>query len=269
MMQFADKIAVVTGGAAGMGGATTSLLARLGARVFVIDIDPRAAGQIKSNLAAEGHVIETINADVSRTDQLEDALMRIGETVPGIDVLLTVAGGSAPGLVESIDMVSWDRLYALNVRSTVRCCQWAVPLMRRRGGGSIVTMASISGLRGDPGWSAYNAAKASIINFSQSLAWEVGQDGIRVNTVCPGPIESPRMVATLSGDDEGESYRRATALGRMGRPEEVAAAIAFLAGPAASFITGAALVIDGGLTARTGQPTFFDSARQGTPSRAD
>ncbi len=126
--------------------------------------------------------------------------------------------------------------------------------MRRRGSGSIVNMASISGLRGDPGWAAYNSAKAGVIALTQSLAWEVGHYGIRVNAICPGPIASQRMVKALP---EGmlDAYNQACAIGRMGTPEEVAAAILFLASDDASFITGASLVADGGLTARTGQPT--------------
>jgi len=130
--------------------------------------------------------------------------------------------------------------------------------MRRQGSGSIVNMASISGLRGDPGWAAYNAAKAAIINLTQSLAWEEGRHGIRANAICPGPIASPRMVASLPGAGTVSSYDSACALGRIGQPQEAAAAILFLASEDASFVTGAALVVDGGLTARTGQPTEFD-----------
>jgi NAD(P)-dependent dehydrogenase (short-subunit alcohol dehydrogenase family) len=268
MNRFEGRIAIVTGGADGMGGACTDRLAREGARVFAVDIDGDQARRRVAALEAEGHSAHAVQADVSSGEELAAAFATILLQTGGIaDVLVTVAGGSAPGEVADLDLATWDRVYALNLRSTADSCRLAVPAMRRRGGGSIVTMASISGLRGDPGWGAYNAVKAAIINLTQSLAWEVGGDGIRVNAVCPGPIESPRMLATLQGD-EMEDYRRACALGRMGQPEEVAAAILFLASPEASFITGTALVIDGGLTARTGQPTAFDRSRAAAQSRA-
>ena len=115
-------------------------------------------------------------------------------------MLINIAGGSAGGLIADLDLAVWDRLYALNVRSTVIACRAVLPAMRRQGSGSIVNMASISGLRGDPGWAAYNAAKAAIINLTQSLAWEEGRHGIRANAICPG---THRLAA-----DGGEPARR-------------------------------------------------------------
>ncbi|SRR5579885_3461498 len=251
--RFAGRVAVVSGGADGMGAACTERLAREGARVFVLDLDGPKAERLAGRLGARA-----LQADVTQEAGLTSALKSVEAEAGRIDVLINIAGGSAPGLVAELDTAVWDRLYALNLRSTVVACRAVLPVMRRHGGGSIVNMASISGLRGDPGWAAYNAAKAAVINFTQSLAWEEGRHNIRVNAVCPGPIASARMLGGLKAGAMAASYDRATAIGRMGRPEEAAAAILFLASDEASFITGAALVVDGGLTARTGQPTEFD-----------
>jgi meso-butanediol dehydrogenase / (S,S)-butanediol dehydrogenase / diacetyl reductase len=256
--RFADKVAVVSGGADGMGAACVERLAGEGARVFALDIDGVKAERLAAKLSAAGCEAAALAADVMDEDGLTRALAAVAAAAGRIDVLINIAGGSAPGLICELETAVWDRLYALNVRSTVIACRAALPAMRRQRAGSIVNMASISGLRGDPGWGAYNAAKAAIINLTQSLAWEEGRHGIRANAVCPGPIASSRMMASLPGQGAVGTYDRATALGRIGQPSEAAAAILFLASDEASFVTGAALVVDGGLTARTGQPTAFD-----------
>ncbi len=233
--------------------------------MFALDVNPQALAALAEAVgplaAGPGEALTTIEVDVTQEASLTAAFARVAQASPGLDVLMAVAGGSQEGLISELDTSVWDRLFVLNVRSTAISCRLAVRRMAERGSGSIVTMASISGLRGDPGWAAYNSAKAAIINFTQSLAWEVGRLGIRANSVSPGPIASPRMIASLGNADTMTArYNRACAIGRMGRPEEVAAAMAFLASDEASFITGANLVIDGGLTARTGQPVSFDDA---------
>lgn len=256
--RFAGRTAIVSGGAGGMGAACVERLAAEGARVFALDIDGAKAEGLAARLRTEGFAVEALAADVMDEAELIKALTTAEVRAGQVDILINVAGGSAPGLIAELDMKTWDRLYALNVRSTVIACRTLLPSMRRRRRGSIVNMASISGLRGDPGWAAYNSAKAAIINLTQCLAWEEGLHGIRANAVCPGPIASPRMLEGLSGPTTASSYDRACAIGRMGRPEEAAAAILFLVSDDASFVTGATLVVDGGLTARTGQPTDFD-----------
>jgi len=257
-LRFVDQVAVVSGGADGMGAACVERLAAEGARVFALDIDGAKAERLAQKLSAASHAARALPADVMDEAALTRALATVEAEAGRIDVLINVAGGSAPGLIAELDLAVWDQLYALNLRSTVIACRTVLPAMRRQRSGSIVNMASISGLRGDPGWAAYNAAKAAVINLTQSLAWEEGRHGIRANAVCPGPIASPRMVASLPGQGAVSGYDRACALGRIGQPAEAAAAILFLASADASFVTGAALVVDGGLTARTGQPTAFD-----------
>jgi meso-butanediol dehydrogenase/(S,S)-butanediol dehydrogenase/diacetyl reductase len=258
MSRFAGQVAIVSGGADGMGAACVERLAGEGAQVFAIDIDGAKAGRLAARLSAAGQTVVALEADAMQESELTRAIAAAESRAGRIDVLINVAGGSAAGLIAELDTAVWDRLYALNVRSTVIACRSALPAMRRQRRGSIVNMASISGLRGDPGWAAYNSAKAAIINLTQCLAWEEGRNGIRANAVCPGPIASPRMLGTLSDRTGVTAYDQACAIGRIGRPEEAAAAILFLASEEASFVTGAALVVDGGLTARTGQPTAFD-----------
>jgi meso-butanediol dehydrogenase / (S,S)-butanediol dehydrogenase / diacetyl reductase len=261
--RFAGRTAIVSGGAGGMGAACVERLSLEGARVFALDIDGAKAEGLAGRLRAEGYPVEALAADVTDEVELTKALAMAEVRAGQVDILINIAGGSAPGLIAELDVKTWDRLYALNVRSTVIACRAVLPSMRRQKRGSIVNMASISGLRGDPGWAAYNSAKAAIINLTQCLAWEEGRRGIRANAVCPGPIASPRMVEGLCGPTTVQAYDRACAIGRIGRPEEAAAAILFLASDDASFVTGAALVVDGGLTARTGQPTDFDQTLGG------
>lgn len=261
MSRFQDRVAIVSGGADGMGAACVRQLAGEGAIVFALDVKADAARELAGGLSADGARVTAVEADVLDEGGLRAAIRSVLRSTGRVDVLINVAGGSAGGLIADIDLDVWDRLYRLNVRSTLVACQEVLPAMRRQRKGSIVTMASISGLRGDPGWAGYNAVKAGIISLTQSLAWEEGLNGIRVNAICPGPVASQRMLATLAPAAFGE-YDEACALGRMGRAEELAEAILFLASDQASFVTGAALVADGGLTARTGQPTEFDSVRR-------
>ncbi len=190
--RFAGKRALVTGGAGGMGAVVSRRLAREGAEVVAIDVDAGAGDRLVADLTAEGAAVSFIAADVTDIATLATAVA----AAEPLDVLVTVAGGSVPGRLADLDPAEWERLFRLNVTSTVAAIRAALPGMRGRGG-AIVTMASISGLSGDPGWGAYNAAKAALINLTQTLAWEEGRHGIRVNALAPGPIASPRMIASI------------------------------------------------------------------------
>ncbi|MCE2518846.1 MAG: SDR family oxidoreductase [Alphaproteobacteria bacterium] len=258
MNRFEDRVALVTGAANGIGRATMERLAGEGATVVAVDHEAGDLADAVGPLKDEGRNVTAVVADVMEESGIEAAFATLDDMPDGrLDASIHIAGNSMFGTIEDLASDDWERLWRLNVLSTVICCRLAVRRMKRVGGGAIVNMSSISGLAGDPGWGAYNAAKAAIWNLTQCLAWEVGRYNIRANAICPGPIGTPRMLGSLeAAPEQAAAYARSTPLGRIGTPEECAAAICFLASDDASFVNSTMLVCDGGLTGVTGQPRF-------------
>ncbi len=263
MSRFTGQNTLVIGGANGMGRACVRQLARERANVFIFDKDEAATSALIEELTAEGHCVASTAVDILDEIRFTAAFEAMAEACGGrLDTMVHIAGASRGGLLRDQTAEDWDWHYRVNLRSHVVSCKLASQLMVEQQSGSIVMMSSISGLRGDPGWAAYNATKAAIKSFTESLAWEVGRNGVRVNAVCPGPVATERMLGSIRQDGGMiDEYRRKTALGRLITPEEVMQAILFLASDAASAITGEALTVDCGLSARTGQPiqpSIFD-----------
>jgi meso-butanediol dehydrogenase/(S,S)-butanediol dehydrogenase/diacetyl reductase len=250
MERFAGRVAIVTGGASGIGAATAAALAREGAWVVVADVDRERGPEIAKEV---GGTFEWI--DVGDHGQVTRLVADTVRSAGRLDVLVTSAFATAIGAIESLGDAEWDRTIAVTLSAVFTGLRAAIPLMRGHGGGAIVNVASVSGLAGDRGLAAYNAAKAGVVNLTRAAALELARSGIRVNAVCPGLIDTPALRRGLVRMPEREpAVRGAVPIGRFGEPDEVARAIVFLASDDASYITGATLVVDGGLTACTGIP---------------
>ncbi|QCI69231.1 SDR family oxidoreductase [Phreatobacter stygius] len=256
-MRLAGKLAVVTAAASGMGRAGVELFLREGAKVAAVDIDAQALDRLASEMKAKGSPIETVQADLSQPEgarqSINDAAARLG----GIDVLWAHAGIPGPAGVENLDFAQYEKAMALNVTSAVLAAGEVVAHMRKRGGGSLIFTASVSGLVGSMFSPVYSAGKFAIVGLTKSLAQRFAADGVRVNVVCPGLTDTPMKLGFTgrSGDpvEAATNQERLLALVPMGRlcqAEEVAHAVLWLASDDASFVTGVALPVDGGFTAR-------------------
>lgn len=245
----ARPVAVVTGAASGFGRAIAQRLAREGYWVGLIDINQAGATETWQSLGGEGHGA-VVRADVSDEAQMQAAFRTIADQRGRLDVLVNNAAlPQRPTRVESLSAAEWDRLMAVNVRGVFLGMKFAVPLMKQQRRGSIINISSVAALRPRPGLNAYCASKAAVIGLTKAVALELASDGIRVNCIAPGPADTP-MLPGFMADPESETGRQvfveSVPLGRFIRPEEIAAAVAYLASGDAAAVTGAVLNVDGG-----------------------
>jgi len=251
-----NKVAVVTAGGSGIGAATVRRFAREGAAVVIADLSGSRAEQVRAEVAATGSRAAAIKMDVADPQAVEATIKLALDSFGRLDVLFNNAGMAEVSLIHETTLESWERVIAVTLTGTFLGLKYAIPIMRRQGGGAVINTASISGMHGDYGMASYNAAKAAVINLTRTAALENAKHHIRVNCVCPGAINT--RVAQILGKGRADEFRRvmgaAHPIGRMGEPDEIASTVTFLASEEASFITGASFVADGGVTAGTGLP---------------
>ena len=245
-MTHAGRHALVTGGGSGIGRAVAHRLGRDGATVTVLDLDPGAAERVAAELAAAGVTAGAVTADVADGDAVRAATDAARATRGGIHVLVCSAGIAGFAPVLTMTEAAWDRMLAVHLRGTFLVTQAVLPDMVAARWGRIVTLSSVGGLRGGPQLAHYAAAKAGVIGFTKALALEVGSEGITANAVAPGLVDTPMLRGSGIPPEMLEQSRRQIPVGRLGTPEDIAAACAFLVSDAAGFMTGQVVSPNGG-----------------------
>ncbi len=253
MERFVGKVVVVTGGASGIGAASVRRFHAEGARVVISDIDESGGKALSAELGDRTCFVATDVADFEAVCTLmQTAVDEFG----GLDIVFNNAGIGNFGATPDLEVAKWQRVIEVDLNGVFYGCKAAIPHLRAGGGGVIINTASISGLGGDYSFTAYNAAKAGVINYTRAAAIDHAAEGIRINAICPGAISTPIISDLEAIPAVAEAWNERIPMGRWGRPEEMAGVAAFLASDDASYITGAIIVADGGLTAHTGQPNL-------------
>jgi len=241
------KVALVTGGGSGIGGGISRVFAREGAAVTVAEIDPAIGNRAAAEIRGDGGRAMFVQTDISKDDEIRAAIDRTVEEFGGIDILVNNAGVGIAKTVEQSAVEEWERLIGINVRSVFLTIKYVIPHMRARGGGSIINIGSLFALRAGPSYAIYHATKGALRSLTKSTALAHAAEGIRVNVVHPGLIETPASTRDMAAQKIAAA--NIGPMGRWGQPEEVGYGCLFLASDEAKFITGIDLPVDGGLSA--------------------
>jgi meso-butanediol dehydrogenase/(S,S)-butanediol dehydrogenase/diacetyl reductase len=254
--RLAGKVALVTGAGSGIGRAIALRFAAEGARVVVNDLVADAAQRVVKEIEAAGGTALPFPGDVADPRQVEAAVRLASSRFGRLDVLVNNAAAVVPGAVESLSDADWRRTQSVTLDGVFYGMRAALPVMAAQRSGAIINISSGAAIAGEPGLGAYGAAKAAIVNLTQTAAVENAGRGVRINTILPGPIETPPLLAAVEATGGRAGWERQIPCGRLGRPEEMAAVALFLASDEASYVHGAAIVADGGVAARTNSPRF-------------
>jgi meso-butanediol dehydrogenase/(S,S)-butanediol dehydrogenase/diacetyl reductase len=252
-MKLSGKVAIVTGAGAGIGRATSLLFAREGAKVVAVDLVADGIQALAKEIQAAGGVADSVVADVSSAANVERCVQKTLGTFGRINILFNNAGIVIPGKIHEISEADWDRSMDVNVKSMYLMCRSLVPVFRKQGGGVILNTSSAVVLRTVADRAVYTAAKGAVLALTRSMALDYVKDGIRVNCLCPGTVDTPsfhQRLAALGGDTAAvrKQFEARQPMGRLGTAEEIAEAALYLVSDAAAFVTGGVFPIDGGFS---------------------
>ncbi len=261
MARFTNKVVMITGGASGIGEATAKAFCVEGAKVVVSDINGEGIGRVVSEITASGGTISGYCGDVSKANDVQDMIQHAVDQYGRLDVLLNNAFFQERGAVADISPGGWNRTFEVTLGGTFLGIKYALPVMLKQGGGVIINTSSAVGLHPDFFLAPYCAAKAGVISLTKSVAMEYSRQGIRCNAICPGGVRTPALIEAYGLDADGKisssdalltgAYQRMLdnhAMGRIAETQEIVNATLFLASDEASFMTGTAMVVDGGYT---------------------
>jgi NAD(P)-dependent dehydrogenase (short-subunit alcohol dehydrogenase family) len=257
MGRLEDKVAIITGGASGLGEAIARRFAGEGAAVVIADVDEAGGERLVAAIAGEGGRARFVATDVTRAAACARLVEATVAEFGRLDVMVNNAGVGSLAPIAELEEAEWDRILAVDLKGVFLGARYAFPALVSSGGGVILNMASVAGLVAAPGFGAYGAAKAGVIHLTRVLALEGAPHGIRANALCPTWTETPMVRSYLAADPQPQAARlrleESIPLGRLAAPEDVACAALYLASDEAAFITGVILEVDGGVTARWGR----------------
>ncbi|KKW90125.1 SDR family NAD(P)-dependent oxidoreductase [Sphingobium chungbukense] len=249
MSKLHGKVAVVTGGASGIGHAIVDEFVREGAAVAIVDFDADRGSAAAESISKSGGNATFFSADLSREHEVESVIKQVIERLGGVHIAVSSAGVAKLEPTDTLSLSGWHKTMQVNLDGTFLVARECIKWMTLNGGGSIVNIASIHGHVGFPNHAAYTASKGAVVNLTRTLAVEFGKSGVRVNAVCPGVILTP-LVQNAATPELLAELTNMHPIGRLGRVEEVAKAVLFLASEDSSFVTGSSLFVDGGYTAQ-------------------